>query len=434
MTAVYLLLAVFALWVRHTDFKLVLKPWLLRIKGETSYYDKWSNSQSLFYDHHKEADHQYDIEMLELESIKVGTNVDELNVVGETSCKNPHASEPENPGQSCETVEQHSPGTGDKQLFHAAEDPMNDCLGTSHNKSAVASIQQPKVIGAAPAVSADSTSNIPLQLSTKTKQRKSSWPTGVTSEQSSPQRGSLGFQSKFLNDNEDHVIWKPKRSKSLLNRRLSTRSRGSDCAKSMAKPKNDDGISQMSEISPSLSDYRLRQQQLLERVNMAREVTKDQNNDLYQPEMSQEDKKKALKLASQYVSYCISQKPRSLSDVVFQAMDKNKSASLVNTDRPLTVKEKWQKITVLASTATPPHQSETTLETISTSRLGVINKSEGKSADNIAQLDSEVDGELESKEQVVSPLPASPTNTMDNAGNANNSPTVMDDQAKTVLF
>ena len=396
--------------------------------------------------------------MLELENNEVGTNVDELTTVGETCFKNPHASKLKISGQPCDTVAQDSIGTGDnkiplRQLFYAtedpsSEDPLNDNLGKSHNKPAAASIQQLKVIGAAPAVSNDNVSedNIPLQLPTKTKvsfstpttstQRKFSCPTVATPKQLSARRGSLGFQSKFLNDNEDHVIWKPDRS--LLNKRLSIiPSRDSDCTKS--KPQNDDGISQTSEIPPpSFNDFRLRQQQLLERVNVAREVTKDQNSDLYQPEISQEDKKKTLRLASQYVSYRISQKPRGLSDVVFQAIDKRKSASLVNTDRPLTTKEKWQKITVLASTATPPQQCQATVEKVSTSRLEVINEDEGKSeevsANNIAQLDGEVDGELEGKEQVVvSLLPTSPTNSMDNTGNAD-SLTVMDDKPKTVLF
>ena len=370
--------------------------------------------------------------MLELEDSEVGTNTDQLTIVGETCFENSHASE--HLGQSSDMVAQGSPGTGDnktplQQLFHTPEDPSS---GDPHKKPA------------APPVSGDNVSkeNIPSQLPTQTKvsfstpttstQRKFSCPTVVTHEQLSVRRRSLGFQSKFLNDNEDHVIWKPERS--VLNKRLSIiPSRDSEGTKS--KLQNDDGISQTSEIPPlSFNDFRLRQQQLLERVNVAREVTKDQNSDLCQPEMSQEDKKMTLKLASQYVSYRISQKPRGLSDVVFQAMDRKKSASLVNTDRPLTTKEKWQKITVLASTATPPQQD--TVGITSTSKLEVINEDEAEevSADNTAQLDGEVDGELEGKEQtVVSLSHTSPTNTMGNTGNAN-SLTVMDDQTKTVLF
>ena len=116
---------------------------------------------------------------------------------------------------------------------------------------------------------------------------------------------------------------------------------------------DDGGVSPISDISPttSFNDYKLRQQQLLARVNIAREVAKDQNNELYKSQVSQDDKKKTLKLASQYVSYRISQKPRGMSDIVFQAMDKKQLASPTDNDRPLTAKEKWQKATLLVSSA-----------------------------------------------------------------------------------
>ena len=181
-------------------------------------------------------------------------------------------------------------------------------------------------------------------------------------------RGSSRFQSKFLNDNEDHVIWKPERSPhnvttggEPMKKKLSTASitpTATTTDYGVAKSKSWDhpdgsGVSPVSEISPTtlFNDFRLRQQQLIERVKVAREVVKTQNNKLYKPQVSQDDKKKTLKLASRYVSYHISQKPHGLSDIVFQAMDKKKSASPADTDRPLTAKDKWQKAKFLVSSA-----------------------------------------------------------------------------------
>ena len=180
-----------------------------------------------------------------------------------------------------------------------------------------------------------------------------------------PIRRSSRFQSKFLNDNEAHVIWKPEKSphnvtttSEPIKKKVSSSTMtpatdfGVAQSRSWGQPTGE-GISPLSESSPAtaFSDFRLRQQQLLERVTIAREVGKNQNNKLYKPEMSEEDKKRTLKLASRYVSYQLSKKPSGLSDVVFQAMAKNKPASPADGSKPLTVKERWQKAALLSSSS-----------------------------------------------------------------------------------
>ena len=222
--------------------------------------------------------------------------------------------------------------------------------------------------------------NIPSQLSTnttdkrkegtltrrKTQQEFSSESVAQRPKRLHFRRGSSRFQSKFLDDNEDHVIWKPEKSphnvttgSEPMKKKFSTSSitpatTDYGVAKSKSWDHPDGGsVSPISEISPTMSsnDFRLRQQQLLARVDVAREVAKDQNNKLYKPQVSRHDKKKTLKLASRYVSYRISQKPRGMSDIVFQAIDKKQSASPADNDRPLSAKEKWQKATFLVSSA-----------------------------------------------------------------------------------
>ena len=176
-----------------------------------------------------------------------------------------------------------------------------------------------------------------------------------------PIRRGSRFHSKFLNDNEDHVIWKPEKSPHNVTSTsdpikkktsTSTMTPATDYGVGQSKSCPDgDGISPISENSPvtAFSDFRLRQQQLLQRVTIAREVGKNQNNKLYMPEMSEEDKKRTLKLASRYVSYRLSKKPGGMGDVVFQAMADNKPASPADARKQLTVKEKWQKAALLSS-------------------------------------------------------------------------------------
>lgn len=194
------------------------------------------------------------------------------------------------------------------------------------------------------------------------------------------QRRSSRYQSKFLDDNEDHVIWKPERSphnvtaaSEPINKKPSTSSMTPATDYGVTKSKSWDhpdgnNISPISDASPTtaVSDFRLRQQQLLERVNVAREVAKDQNNKLYLPEVSDNDKRLSLKLASRYVSYRISKKPRGMVDVVLEAMGKRDSDSPVGLDKPLTPKEKWQKATVLlsASQAHTPKMQRTSVTSL----------------------------------------------------------------------
>ena len=191
----------------------------------------------------------------------------------------------------------------------------------------------------------------------KTQQEFSSVTVTRRPKRLSLRRGSSRFQSKFLEDNEDHVIWKPNKSphnviatNELVKKKTSTSSLTPVSDYNVAKSKSwdqpdGDSISLISENSPTttFSDFRLRQQQLLERVNVAREVAKDQNNTLYLPEVSEDDKKCKLKLASRYVSYKINKKPIGMGDVVFQAMAERKSASPTVNSKPLTSRERWQK-------------------------------------------------------------------------------------------
>ena len=193
-----------------------------------------------------------------------------------------------------------------------------------------------------------------------TQQEFSSEPVVRRPKKLSIRRRSSRFESKFLNDNEYHEIWKPEKSPRNvatdgvpINKRISTSSMTpASTDNGVEKSKSFNTTSPMSEVSSASSnnDFRLRQQQLFERVNVAREVVKGQNDKLYKPQVSQDDKKLTLKLASRFVSYHISKKPHGLSDVVFHAMDKSKPAS-ADDDRPLSAKEKWQKAKLLVSSA-----------------------------------------------------------------------------------
>ena len=159
------------------------------------------------------------------------------------------------------------------------------------------------------------------------------------------------------------MIWKPNKSlhnvtatNEVVKKKISSSSLTPITDYDVAKSKswdqlNGNHLSPISKSSPTItfSDFRLRQQQLLERVNIACEVAKDQNNTLYLPEVSEDDKKHRLKLASRYVSYKINKKPSGMGDVVFQAMAERKSSSPTVNSKPLTPREKWQKASVLAS-------------------------------------------------------------------------------------
>ena len=96
------------------------------------------------------------------------------------------------------------------------------------------------------------------------------------------------------------------------------------------------------------------------RVNVAHEVCKDQNIKLVQPEVSQNVKQRALRLASRYVSFRISKKPQDMADVVLQAQ---KQLLLTNSDQPLSPKQKWQRAVLLSANKTKimKNPSETSL-------------------------------------------------------------------------
>jgi len=170
------------------------------------------------------------------------------------------------------------------------------------------------------------------------------------------------FQSEFLNDNELHTIWKPDTpnitaASEPIQKRPSI---------SVMLPENDPRLpssNQRKRSATSLEneassptgvsrDLWLRQKQLQERVNVAREVAKAQNVTLAKPEVSQDKKRHVLQLAPKMVSYHISKKPKHLDDVILQAMrgaaDSRKSL-LTDSDRPLTSKEKWQKAILLSA-------------------------------------------------------------------------------------
>ena len=183
------------------------------------------------------------------------------------------------------------------------------------------------------------------------------------------------FQSKFLNDDEFHVIWKPDTPNVTTTRLSDSMQKNLSTSTTVPKidpslPKSTSWSQQCETVSPAVisttstpstpADLRFRQKQLLERVNVAREVSKDQNIKLIQPEVSQNVKQRALRLASRYVSFRISKKPQNMADVVLQAQ---KQSLLANSDQPLNPKQKWQRAILLSANKTKvmKNPSETSL-------------------------------------------------------------------------
>jgi len=178
-------------------------------------------------------------------------------------------------------------------------------------------------------------------------------------------RRTSRFQSKFLNDNEYHMIWKPDTPNATttsepIHKKPSTSTMlpatDPGLPKSTSWDQQDENVTSPGSEGTSPTgpaDLRLRQKQLLERVNVAREVAKDQNIKLVQPELSNQDKRRTLQLASKVVSYRISKKPRRLDDVVLHAMgsaaDSRKQSLPHDSDQPLSPKEKWQKALLLST-------------------------------------------------------------------------------------
>ena len=180
------------------------------------------------------------------------------------------------------------------------------------------------------------------------------------------QRRTSRFHSKFLNDNEFHVIWKPDTpnvttASEPIQKKPSTSTMlpatDPGMPKSTSWDQQDGNVtspgSGLASPTGAPGDLWLRQKQLQERVNIAREVSKDQNLKLVQSEISQDEKRRTLQLASRYVSYRISKKPRRLDDVVLHAMgsaaDSSKQSLLEDSDEPLSPKQKWQKAVLLTA-------------------------------------------------------------------------------------
>jgi len=106
-------------------------------------------------------------------------------------------------------------------------------------------------------------------------------PTG----QSYYQQQHFNFPSKFLDENESHEIWKPSKAKarriSLAAHSFRSVSPSPQALYTSSNDQQDETTSSSDRRAPSpimtSKDLRLRQQQLLERIALAREVSKDQN-------------------------------------------------------------------------------------------------------------------------------------------------------------
>jgi len=107
-------------------------------------------------------------------------------------------------------------------------------------------------------------------------------PTGQSYYQ---QQQHFNFPSKFLDENESHEIWKPSKAKarriSLAAHSLRSVSPSPQALHPSSNDQQDETTSLSDRRAPSpimtSKDLRLRQQQLLERIALAREVSKDQN-------------------------------------------------------------------------------------------------------------------------------------------------------------
>ena len=194
-------------------------------------------------------------------------------------------------------------------------------------------------------------------------------------------RHTSRFKSKFLNDNEVHVIWKPDTSNVTTASEKTQRKTSTSTMLSATDPANATSWDQqeINAVSGSTSppkasdDLWLRQKQLQERVNIAREVAKNQYNTLVQPAVSQDEKRRILQLASKYVSYQISKKPKRLDDVVLHAMgsaaDSTTQSSLEDSDEPLSPKQKWRKAVLLSAHNRKVNKSSMTSKASSQSKV-----------------------------------------------------------------
>jgi len=138
----------------------------------------------------------------------------------------------------------------------------------------------------------------------------------------------------FLDDDECHIIWKPETphkttSSMLLKKKPSTWTMQSGTGPNLINPIASSASDQQHDIIASSAagsmspagtpaELRQKQKQLMERVNLAREVAKDQNVKLAQPEVSQEIKRNALRQSSKYISFRMSKRYQHKDGVVFQ--------------------------------------------------------------------------------------------------------------------
>ena len=142
-----------------------------------------------------------------------------------------------------------------------------------------------------------------------------------------PQRPEFHHRLCFLDDDECHVIWKPNtpHKPTLMKKKSSVWSMQSGTGPSLVNPSCDQqketvASSAAGSKSPygTPADLRKKQKQLMERVNLAREVAKDQNVKLVQGEVSQEIKRYALRQSSRYISFRMSKKRQCKNVVDFE--------------------------------------------------------------------------------------------------------------------
>jgi len=139
-----------------------------------------------------------------------------------------------------------------------------------------------------------------------------------------PQRPELPHRLCFLDDDECHVIWKPNtpHKTTLMKKESGIWTMQSGTGPKSSCDQQNDIVASSAAGSKSPcgipADLRQKQKQLMERVNLAREVAKDQNNKLVQAEVSQESKQHALRQSSRYISFRMSKKRQCKNGVVFE--------------------------------------------------------------------------------------------------------------------
>ena len=158
--------------------------------------------------------------------------------------------------------------------------------------------------------------------------------------------------SNFLDDDESHVIWKPDtphETTSSSKKKSSTWAMESGTNPNLFKPftwgeQHEIAASSATGSPGTPVDLRQKQKQLLERVNIAREVAKDQKSKLIQPEVAQEVKQHALRLSSRYVSFRMSKKRQHKDGVVLQPTgcetNTQNQSSLAGSTKQLSQKQK----------------------------------------------------------------------------------------------